>query len=325
MKFFWLAGFLLLVWVLPLPGGEVLHVREKLEEGVSHSHEVAVEKLFQEWEGFLGASVRPGSEGRVALKIDTSSGPGLSTPRELTDAVVRALEKRGYKREDIWIVDQFERSLREAGYLPSRTDPRQDYRGSPVFALETGVFYEPEWFYESPLPPGGRIRLGPSLGERSWGLDSSEAIGRDRYSFLPVPLFFDVDFWINLPVVSDHPYLGLRGGLVNATLFNASNTFRFQRSRTNGPVAVANMAAIPELRQRWAFTLVSLERLQFAGGPEFRSRYTMQRREIHLSNDPVLLDAYLITVLNEGRREAGFRPLNETPDFLRFARQLEGG
>ena len=147
----------------------------------------------------------------------------------------------------------------------------------------------------------------------------------DRRSFLATPLFLEADFWINLPVYSDHPTLGVNGALVNATLWNASNTARFFRSPANAPAAVAEMSAIPELRQTWLFTLASLERFQFIGGPYFNSLYTVSEPRLWLSADPVALDTMMLKKLNERRVALGFPIISEEIRTLEFAEILGVG
>ena len=135
-------------------------------------------------------------------------------------------------------------------------------------------------------------------------------------------LLFDVDFWINLPAYSDHPGLGINGSLVNATLWNASNTMRFFKSPATAPVAVAEISAIPEFREGWVFTIVSLERYQFIGGPVFNSLYTVSEPRLWLSDNPVILDALMRVRIDKSRREAGFRELSEDMKLLVYAEQL---
>lgn len=85
------------------------------------------------------------------------------------------------------------------------------------------------------------------------------------------------------------------------------------------------MAAIPELRQTWAFTLASLEQWQFVGGPAFNSLYTRGEPRLWLGTDPVRMDALMLARINQARREAGFEPVNEEIRTLEFAETLGVG
>jgi len=188
--------------------------------------------------------------------------------------------------------------------------------------LESGRFFDPVWFYDSPLPN----RFDPVLAEKQVeGVDANTSTEQDRKSFLATPLFLDADFWINLPVFTDHPILGVNGALVNATLWNASNTARFFRSPANAPAAVAEMSAIPELRATWAFTIASLERYQFIGGPYFNSLYTVSEPKLWMSADPVALDSLALEKINYWRKRSGFQPISEEIRTLEFAEILGVG
>jgi hypothetical protein len=273
-----------------------------------------VEALLQAFEEKIGRRLTPGDKGKVGLKIYAESGPGLATPQPLVQAVVEALMRRGYERENIFLVGLNQLRLRLTGYLP--TDPRlaPPFAGHPFFVLESGRYYDPVWFYDSPLPS----RFDPILSGRQdqapdFDLDRLAAISTDpaakldvdadRKSFLATPLFLDADFWINLPVYTDHEALGVNGALVNATLWNASNTSRFFRSTRSAPAAVAEMAAIPELRQTWAFTLATLDQWQFVGGPGFNSLYTRGEPRLWIPDEIRTLE--FAETLGLGRRAGG--------------------
>jgi hypothetical protein len=290
----------------------------------------AVEGLFRAFEEQAGRRLTPGEKGKVGLKLYADSGAGMATPQPLVHAVIEALVRRGYARENIFLVGLNQLRLRLTGYLP--TDPKvpAPFAGHPFFVLESGRFYDPVWYYDSPLPS----RFDPILSGRqdanfvARGDVELDGLGKnldrdaDRKSFLATPLFLDADFWINLPVYTDHDALGVNGALVNATLWNASNTSRFFRSNRSAPAAVAEMAAIPELRQTWAFTLASLEKWQFVGGPAFNSLYTRGESLLWLGSDPVRMDFLMEGRINAARRAAGFEPLSDEIRTLEFAEVL---
>jgi hypothetical protein len=290
------------------------------------AYRYAVEQVLQAWERTNGRELKPGAKHKVGLKIYTDSGPGLATPFPLVRAVIASLEKRGYSRENIFLVGLNPLRLRLTGFLPSFATGLAPFPGHPVYVLESGKFYDPAWFYDSPLP----ARFDPVTNERA--VEQAAAgkknttLEEDRKSFLATPLFIDADFWINLPVYTDHPVLGVNGALVNATLWNASNTFRFFKSPGTAPAAVAEMAAIPELREGWVLSLASLQLYQFIGGPYFNSLYTQSEPRLLASSDPVLLDALMLERLNAARKRAGFEPVGEDETrMLDFAAQLGVG
>ena len=286
------------------------------------AYDQQVEKLFASFESSSGRKLAPGTKKKVGLKVYTDSGPGMATPVPLVKAVIAALERRGFNSKDIFLVGLNALRLRMTGFLPSLSSGQTPFKDHPVYVLESNRYYDPVWFYDSPLPQ----RFDPIFAEKQTK-DSSNTSTKDedRKSFLATPLFLDSDFWINLPVYTDHPTLGINGALVNATLWNASNTARFFRSPANAPAAVAEMSAIPELRETWVFTIASLEHYQFIGGPFFNSLYTVNEPVVWLSKDPVMMDSLMRDRINSHRKQSGFEPVDEEVRTLEFAETLGVG
>lgn len=281
-----------------------------------------VEALMTKFETETGKKLVPGEKKKVGLKIYTDSGPGMATPIPLVKAVIQSLERRGFEKKNIFLVGLNQLRLRMTGYLPSLVTGKSPFSDHPIYVLESGRYYDPVWFYDSPLPQ----RFDPIFAEQQTkDFNNTSTKDEDRKSFLATPLFLDADFWINLPVYTDHSMLGINGALVNATLWNASNTARFFRSPANAPAAVAEMSAIPELRQTWMFTLASLERFQFIGGPFFNSLYSASEPLLWLSTDPVMMDALMRARIDDLRKRHGFEPVSEEIRTLEFAETLGVG
>ena len=286
------------------------------------NYDRAVEALISSYERASHHRLAPGPKKRVGLKIYTDSGPGLATPIPLVKAVIAALERRGFENRNIFLVGLNQMRLRMTHYLPSLVTGKTPFAGNPIYVLESNRYYDPVWFYDSPLPE----RFDPILADQQTrDVPNNSTTDEDRKSFLATPLFLDADFWINLPVYTDHPTLGVNGALVNATLWNASNTARFFHSAANAPAAVAEMSAIPELRQTWVFTIASLEYYQYIGGPFFNSRYTASEPIVWLSADPVMLDALMRDRMNHWRRIDGFDDISDEIRTLEFAETLGVG
>jgi hypothetical protein len=285
-------------------------------------YDAAVEKLISAYEKDRGSAIRPGAKRKVGLKIYSDSGPGMATPVPLVRAVIAALERRGYANKNIFLVGLNQLRLRMTGYLPSLVTGETPFKGNPVYVLESNRYYDPVWFYDSPLPE----RFDPIFAaHQTEGVPNTSTKDEDRKSFLATPLFLDTDFWINLPVYTDHHVLGVNGALVNATLWNASNTARFFRSPATAPAAVAEMSAIPELRQTWLLSIASLEHYQFIGGPYFNSLYTRSEPLVWLGTDPVMMDALMRARINQWRRKEGFEPISDEIRTLEFAETLGVG
>jgi hypothetical protein len=292
-----------------------------LEDFSSATYSRKVGELLASFEQRSGKALVPGRHRMAALKIYTDSGNGLQTPRALVDAVLKALLERGFREEELCIIDAREDTLRDSGYLPvlSRMGFMGPYyRNVRVYALDDRQLKSPTWFYESPLPREFTSPLGREILRAPVELDPQEA----RKSYLPSILLENVDFWINLPVASHHPGTGPSGALVNATLWNVTNGTRFFNSPANAPVAVAEIAAIPELAASWALNITSLEYFQYIGGPAFNANYTGSEPELWMSVDPVIMDANLVSVLNRYRTGQGFEPFPEIPEFAVYAMQL---
>lgn len=298
------------------PLGQVWEVQ--LSPGALYYSEV--EALIDAYEIAVGARLEPGERGKVGLKVNARGGRGLSTPPQLLRAVIEAMAARGFARGDILIVDYSAHALRQAGIMPSLSEDRTRFAGCPVLALDSERYYDVEWFYDSPLPPA--LHQEPQLFFEQSGRGSLDEGMKERKSFLPAPLLFEVDFWINLAVGVDDPALGIDGVLANATLWNVSNSQRFLVNQATASAAVAEIAAIPELHERMVLHFISLERYQFIGGPFFNSIYSRSEPRMWMSSDPIALDRLLYDRMNAMRLLEGFPEIEPLPRQLPFAASL---
>jgi len=280
----------------------------------------AVSVLFAAYERESGSKIAPSKKGKVGLKIYTNSGAGMATPRALVDAVISQLEARGYKRADICLVDMSRRKMRDSGFLPRVSELQNgapdDYKGSPVIDIDSGKFFSSDWYYDNSLMPKTAKGLNVSAD-----LYNPEL----RKSYLPVPLFLTVDFWINLPVVTDMEGLGVCAAIGNASIWNMSNNERFLKQPANASMAAAEVCAIPELRSSNLFTILTLERGQFVGGAIFNSRCSFSENTILLSSNPVAIDYLAWQAINRHRRTFGFAPIDPMPPLLGYCRELKIG
>ncbi len=280
----------------------------------------AISVLFAEFEKKAGEKIIPAEKKKVGLKIYTNSGAGMSTPLALVDAVVANLEKRGYKKENICIVDMSRRKMRDCGFLPRVSEVQKgkadNYKGSPVIDIDSGKYFDSNWYYDNALMP-----------KTVKGLNASSDLYNPEFrkSYLPVPLFLTVDFWINLPVVTDMQGLGVCAALGNASIWNMSNNERFLKQPANASMAAAEVCAIPELRSSNLMTILTLERGQFVGGAIFNSRCSFSENSIFLSSNPVAIDFIAWHIINKHRQNFGFAPLDPMPPILNYCRELKVG
>lgn len=279
------------------------------------TYQVYVENLFQNYERSRGACIRPGTKKRVGLKVCTIGGEGLSTPVALVKAVIFALKKRGYLDEQIEIFDQSIMNLRKGGYLlPVSMKQGLFFEGCPIKTLEDSDVLNDAWYYESSLPS---VYPDSRLESLDWGQLMMHEQKRKR-SYLPVKLFLDVDFWINLPVGMHHDVIGVSGALTNMTFWNATNTERFTLSEFFGPIAMVEMAMIPELSESLLFTLISLEHYQVANGCIFNARYAISENRLWLSDNPWNIDKLLWKRIVFWRKNKNLTFDQELPRWFNF-------
>ncbi|MDX2110623.1 MAG: DUF362 domain-containing protein [Verrucomicrobiota bacterium] len=292
----------------------------RLGEFSSGAYDSAVEALISDFEARSQRRLIPGPTGHAGLKVYTNSGAGMGTPLDLTRAVIRALEKRGFTRDALFVIDASEANLRDCGYLPLLSEMHRGYNfeGVPVLALDRELYRDDQWFYDNPLPR----QTSSTFGSEVRAALRKEHDPNDRKSFMAAPLINGCDFWINLPCVTDHPAMGLNGVLANGTLWTVSNRERFFYSTANAPIAIAEIAAIPEMMNNCALNLISLEHYQYIGGPMFNSLYTRSEPLLWLSVNPVILDATMVERLNAARESTEFKPIEQSSLQLEYAETL---
>lgn len=309
----WRLLTLLLVCGIELNGSEftppkqVLIVKE-LADFSDESYGQSVEKVLSEFEKRTGIALKPGPLRKCALKISTQSGQGLSTPKPLIRALGHALIKRGFMRHEIILCDVRIETLRDCGFLPDSPNDKQAFEGYPVVAFEPNALLwskDKRLFYENQVMPR------PGTPPVPWG-DA-------RISLLPKTLVDEVDFWINLPVLSDGKALGVHGAIAAASLGTLINADRFMDNPYNATKVAVEVCASPLLSEKNVLSILSFESYQILGGPNFDANWCKSEHTLMASANPVIIDFLGWQKMNAGRAERGVEEIRPEPPIFNAA------
>ena len=214
---------------------KLLLIEQKLGGFDDKDYAAAVERTLGEFESRTGLGLRPADLRRCGLKLSSEGGAGLATPKPLVRAIAAALMRRGFAQDAITICDAKADGLRQAGFLPPLSTQSQTFEGFPVAAWDT---FAAVWAKESRLRYDNQVLPRPGVQDVAWG-DA-------RVSVLPKTLIDEVDFWINLPVLTDSKSLGVHGAIASASLGNMANSERFLDNPFNASKAAVEVCAIPK-------------------------------------------------------------------------------
>jgi hypothetical protein len=291
---------------------KLLLIEQKLGGFEDKDYAAGVEKTLGEFETRTGVALRPGDLRRCGLKLSSEGGAGLATPKPLIRAITAALLRRGFAQHAVTICDAKSDSLRQAGFLPALSTQSQTFEGFPVIAWDT---FAPSWAKENQLRYENQVLPRPGAQAVPWG-DA-------RVSVLPKTLIDEVDFWINLPVLTDSKSLGVHGAMASASLGNMANSERFLDNPFNASKAAVEVCAIPKLAKRNVLTILSLERYQVLGGPSFDASWSRSEKTLLSSANPVIIDFIGLQKINSGRTASGIETIHPEPPIFNAANSGE--
>ncbi len=260
------------------------------------------------------------SQDVVGIKISTLGGTLGSTHRALIQAICEGLRAAGVSNEHIIIWDKDGNIMRSAGYSPiAGTDEHPC-----IASVYPGTGYDPSVVYKNEIM--GTLIWGDSEFTRD-GNDIPTSIGHRNFDGTPV----DSDSGnnallgdsikqtsndshyarlitgtctkiINVPVLTDNPYIGLQGCLGSLALGSVDNNRRFQGEPTYGDPAICEILDKDFIRHKVVLHVLDALVPQYAGGPNFDPQFTRSIGALYVSRDPVAIDSIVLKRVEYWRR-----------------------
>jgi uncharacterized protein (DUF362 family) len=255
----------------------------------------------------------------VGIKVNTLTGPGCSTRREVVQAIVRGLRAAGVPDANIIVWDRFESHLHRANYVVThRPGALRCYAtDSPGVGSDMDVYYEAnvlDWI------PARLREQSPSARGYAASYNNS------HFSTIFTQ---HITKQINVPVLKDHNITGVTLGLKNVAFGICSNTERFHPSPINCDPMIAQVCAHPMVQAKNVLTVADCLSVLYEGGPMFDPRYLFACGALILGTDMVATDTIGLQMLDGIRRDKGLPSLrtmkSSPPKYLDTAAKLELG
>lgn len=230
--------------------------------------------------------VRPGQ--RVAVKVNTLGGRGLSSSVQLIEVICERLQGAGVRAQDIIIFDRDTEELERAGFRICAGGKQIQCLGSDRVG------------YEEDLSEFGEV-----------GSRVSRILTRQ------------CDVLINVPVLKDHDGAGVSIALKN--MYGViHNPNKYHPDGCDPYVADVNM--LPEIRSRLRLHICDATTACYEGGPAFKPEFTWRENALFLSEDPVALDQTGWQWIERKRAEKGLKTLDNegrAPHYIATAADSE--
>jgi uncharacterized protein (DUF362 family) len=249
----------------------------------------------------------------VGLKVNTLSGPGCSTRREVVEAVVAGLRLAGVKDSNIIIWDRFESHLRRTRYpIQQRPGGIRCYAtDSPGVGSDLDVFYRAnviDWIPEQ-LKRDAERELAASYPNSHFSAIFTRHLTKQ----------------INLPVLKDHNIAGVTLCLKNVAFGICSNTERFHTTPINCDPMIAEVYAHPMVHSKNVLNIADCLNLVYEGGPIVDPERVLWHQSLLFGTDAVAVDRVGLEILEAIRRDKGLPSLWKThtpPRYLTTAAKL---
>jgi hypothetical protein len=253
--------------------------------------------------------VKPGD--KVGIKISAAGGKYFSTHKAVVEAIVEGLESAGIPAKDIIIWDRA--GLAEAGYV---SQPG----GYQVRSIEPVHGYDSQAVVTSAV--AGKLIWGDlDFFKRDPNKDPFDAVDSDQISsdsHLCKILSHEVTKIINVPVFSSSETAGVAGALYNVTVPNVDNWRRF----SDNDSFICDLYSDPRIGPKVVINIMDGLIAQYAGGPDFEPNFALRHATIYASKDPVAMDVFALSLIEEWRKEAKLPSVNHYAAYLETAASM---
>ncbi|MGD0016724.1 MAG: DUF362 domain-containing protein [Verrucomicrobiia bacterium] len=255
----------------------------------------------------------------VGIKIDTQLAPLHTTHRAVVEAIADGLRAAGVAATNIIVWDRDASKMTAAGFMTVGQTPSLPRgaaaRGSPSFR---SLAVSPDgWdataFYAHRVV--GRLVWGDLL----FGKVESDI---DTRSHLPLVLTKIVTKFINVPVLHDHDTCGMAGCLYNMSVGAVDNQRRFETPGQRNDSAIADICALPQVRDKLVLNVMDGLVGGYAGGAAFKPQYSWNYGGLFFSRDPVAVDTVVLELLEAKRREANVSAIGSLASHITAAGRL---
>jgi len=238
--------------------------------------------------------------------------------REMLDAALKAVTGapgareawRGLLGEDDVVGLKFNRS----GQFVIGTTP--SFAGALIESLIAAGF-GPERIMCLEAPDGVEEQFGCRPAPAGYAREETEfGSGSDQLA----SALAEITAIINVPFLKDHNIAGMTCALKNLSHGLVKHPARFHGNRCSP--YVADIVALPEIRDKLRLNLVDGLRVVFDGGPDATSYNVADAGFVLASTDPVAVDAVGLTIINRVRKARGLAELASGPgdiDYLAAA------